>query len=90
MAERPDLVFAALRRLLLGALQHIVGKAVYRQRASVTCRCLFVRQKGAEMGQYRSEGIKYCSTVHEPKRSAGFAPARRPHRQTGGMARLLL
>lgn len=41
---------------------HMVEGAVAHRCASETCQRLFVRQRGrAEYGQYRTEGVKYCS-----------------------------
>lgn len=43
---------------------HISEGATYRQCLSETCGRLFVRQQGrAEFGQYRTEGVLYCSSA---------------------------
>lgn len=40
----------------------IVAGAAYRRCANETCGRLFVRQRGrAEVGQYKSSGVRYCS-----------------------------
>jgi hypothetical protein len=47
----------------LELFNHIVEHATYRHCANETCSRLFVRQRGrAEHGQYRTRGVKYCST----------------------------
>jgi hypothetical protein len=54
---------------------HIVENATLRRCANDNCRRTFVRQTGrAQQGQYRSEGIKYCS------KHCARATAQRRHR----------
>ena len=65
-AAGPDGMFANAPLYAVCCLElfnHIVEKAVYRRCANETCQRIFVRQKGrATMGQYRSEGVMYCSS----------------------------
>jgi hypothetical protein len=43
---------------------HITEHATYRRCQNPICGLLFVRQRGrAEQGQYRSQGVKYCSNT---------------------------
>jgi hypothetical protein len=48
--------------LMLEIFRHIVEDASYRRCENENCRKLFVRQEGgAEHGQSRKTGVKYCS-----------------------------
>jgi hypothetical protein len=64
-SQRPDLVFLNVALYSVCCLElynHIFEQAVYRRCGNDNCRRLFVRQTGrSELGQYRSEGLKYCS-----------------------------
>lgn len=47
----------------LELFNHIAENAEYKRCANETCGRLFVRQRGrAEQGQYRTRGVKYCSS----------------------------
>jgi hypothetical protein len=60
----------------LELFNHIVENATYRICQNEPCQRVFVRQTGrAEHGQYRSEGVKYCS------RECARAQAQRNYRR---------
>jgi hypothetical protein len=47
----------------LELFNHILEDAIYKTCANETCGRLFVRQEGrAELGQYKSKGVKYCTS----------------------------
>jgi hypothetical protein len=58
--ERPPTLYELC---CLQLYNHIVEEASYRTCANEPCGRLFVRQSGRAMaGQYRTRGVKYCST----------------------------
>ncbi|WP_285783264.1 hypothetical protein [Microbispora sp. NBRC 16548] len=59
LSERTPTVYSVA---FLQLYNHLVENAQVRQCANERCRRPFVRQRGrAEYGQYRTQGVKYCS-----------------------------